>query len=150
MDYDTLSYMKVEELKSFLRLRGLKVAGQKQELVARAFSAVENDVKPLKTAEEVEQQIIAEYKDKLKLEDITLPDPFKIPHGCLDEENGTPYWPMVPQLAIIRYLNVNCEVEDLSDYKSSKAYSYFEKGWLSTLSYHPLGSSKYCLLKGDF
>ena len=43
------------QTKSFLRLKGLKVTGWKQELVARAFSAVESDVQPIKTAEEVEQ-----------------------------------------------------------------------------------------------
>ena len=41
------------------------------------------------------------------------------------------------------------EVEDLSDYKESKAYNYFIKGWLGPISYHPLGSSSHCLLKSD-
>lgn len=41
------------------------------------------------------------------------------------------------------------EVEDLNDYKSSKAYSYFQQGWLGLLSYHSLGESPYCFLKSD-
>ena len=36
--------MKVQKLKDFMRLRGLKVSGKKSELVARAFVAVENKV----------------------------------------------------------------------------------------------------------
>ena len=44
MDFELLSAMKVEELKAFLRLRGLKVTGRKEEPVARVFVAVENNV----------------------------------------------------------------------------------------------------------
>ena len=42
MDLESLSAMKVEELKAFLRLGCLKVTGRKEELVARVFVAVEN------------------------------------------------------------------------------------------------------------
>ena len=38
MDYDMVSSMGVEELKKYLRLRGLRVTGRKQELVARVFA----------------------------------------------------------------------------------------------------------------
>ena len=39
---------------------------------------------------------------------------------------------------------------DLNDYKQSKAYSYFQCGWLGPISYHPIMlSSLYCLLKAD-
>ncbi len=53
MDLELIWEMKVVELKDFLRLRGLKVSGQKEELVARAFVAMENNVAVVKTAEEV-------------------------------------------------------------------------------------------------
>ena len=43
MDLDRISGLKVEELKNFLRLRGLKVSGRKDELVARVFVAIDND-----------------------------------------------------------------------------------------------------------
>ena len=46
--------MKVEELKDYLRLRGLKISGEKAELVARVFAASENNVKPIKSAAEVQ------------------------------------------------------------------------------------------------
>ena len=39
-----ISKMQVEELKEFLRLRGLAVHGRKEELVARVFVAHENNV----------------------------------------------------------------------------------------------------------
>ena len=41
--------MKVEELKNFLRLHGLKVSGRKEELVARVFVAIENNVQIVQT-----------------------------------------------------------------------------------------------------
>jgi len=44
MDSDMLCNMKVEELKTFLRLRGLKVSGKKSILIARAFSAIEKKI----------------------------------------------------------------------------------------------------------
>ena len=57
MDVEQLKSMKVEELKSFLRLRGLHVAGKKNELVARAFVALENDVPIVQTAEEAKLEL---------------------------------------------------------------------------------------------
>eukprot|EP00795_Rhopilema_esculentum_P006578 gene6578-12114_t len=69
MDFDMVAKMKVEELKSYLRPRGLKVSGRKEEQVARVFAAAENDVKPIKTAEEIEQEM---QDDEVKL--FTLAD----------------------------------------------------------------------------
>ena len=46
--------MCLEELKNYLRIRGLKVNGRKNELVARVFSASEHDVKPIKTVVEID------------------------------------------------------------------------------------------------
>ena len=54
MDFQLLSGMKVEELKEFLQLPGLKVSGRKEELVVRAFVAIENNVPIMLTAEEVQ------------------------------------------------------------------------------------------------
>ena len=64
MDLDRISGLKVEELKNFLRLRGLKVSRRKEELVTRVFVAIENDVPLQKTAEEVEQEIATECETK--------------------------------------------------------------------------------------
>jgi len=144
-----LCKMKVEELKTFLRLRGLRVSGKKSILVARAFSAVENNTQIIKTAEEVEETLSEEYNDKLNIGDRTIPDPFKLTTGWKDEDEGIAFWPMIPTFYIIQFLTIDSEVEDLSDYKGSKAYSYFAKGWLSSVIYHPLGSSPQCLLKCD-
>ena len=81
MDYDLISKMSLEELKNYLRIRGLKVNGRNIELVARLFAASENNVKPIKTAVEVEADLKTEYLAKLKLDDRNIPDPFRISHS---------------------------------------------------------------------
>ena len=52
MNYDLITKMSLEEPKSYLRIRSLKVNGRKNELVTRVFSASENEVKPIKTGVE--------------------------------------------------------------------------------------------------
>ena len=81
MDYDLISKIGSEELKNYLRIRGLKVNGRKNELVVRVFAASENGFKPIKTAVKVEADLKTAYLAKLKIDDRNIPDPFKIPHG---------------------------------------------------------------------
>ena len=68
--------------KELLKILGLKVTGTKKKLVARVFAATENGGQPVKTAVEIESDLITDYKNKLKINDFPIPDPFKIPHGC--------------------------------------------------------------------
>ena len=44
MDYDLVAKMHVNELNNYLNVRGLKISGNKNELVARVISAMENNV----------------------------------------------------------------------------------------------------------
>ena len=142
--------MKVQELKDFLRLRGLKVSGTKSELVARAFVAVENKVQTVKTAEEVQGEIKNEYLHKLSFEGESFPDPMRLVDGWLNEETGVPLWPQIPMFYIIKFLMLDNDAEDLSDYKSSKAYSYCKQGWLGEIFYHPISeSTDLCIIKSD-
>ena len=150
MDFELLSSMKVDELKHFLRLRGLKVTGKKQELISRAFAAAENLAPVLKTADEIQTQIKDEYQQKLKIDtNSSIPDPFKLKNVWLNEEEGITKWPPITSFCVINFLMIGSEVEDLNDYKSSKAYSYFKQGWLGELYYHYLENTDYCLIKGD-
>ena len=64
-------------------MRGLKVA--------RAFSAFENNVAFVKTDEEVEAELKQKYVDKMKLNEINIPDTFKLHNGWIDEEEGIAY-----------------------------------------------------------
>ena len=88
MDYDMISSMKVEELKDYLRLRGLKTSGRRIELVARVFAASESDVPILKSPQEIEKDLKEEYEKKLVVGDIKLPDPFVMPNGWMSEEEA--------------------------------------------------------------
>ena len=40
--------------------------------------------------------------------------------------------------------------KDLSDYKNSKAYSYYKSGWLQPLQYHNLSGSKYTVSSEEY
>ena len=152
MNFEIISKMNVEELKYFLRMRGLKVSGRKEDLVARVFTAKENNVQPSKTAQEVEMKIQQEYCDKLVVNDVFIPDPYSL-EGWLSEEDGIRLWPSILYPDIFNHLTFNpagLASKYLSDYKNSKAFSYFINRWLGLISYHSIDeSSPYCFLKTD-
>ena len=106
-------------------------------MVARVFATSENGVHPVKTAVETESALITDYK----IEDFTIPDPFKIPHGWMEEDEGRAFWPMLSYSDIFNFLMFypsELGSKDLSDYKNSKAYSYYKTVWLQPLQYHNL------------
>ena len=92
MDFELLEKMKVEGLKNYMKMRGLKVTGTKQELVARVFAASENGVQPVKTAVELESYLITHYKNKVKIDYLPIPDPFRISHGWMKEDEEMIFW----------------------------------------------------------
>ena len=92
MDFELLEKMKVEGLKNYMKIRGLKVTGTKKELVARVFAASENGVQPVKTAVELESDLITLYKNKVKIDYFPIPDQFKISHGWMEEDEGMIFW----------------------------------------------------------
>ena len=152
MDHDLISKMSLEKLNNYLRIRGLKVNGRKNELVARVFSASENGVKPIKTPVKVEADLKTEYLPKLKIDDRNISDPFKIPHGWMNEDEAMKFWPMLLYPDIFNYLMFfpsELGSKDLIDNKNSKAYSYHKSGWLELLLYHNLTGSSFCILKGE-
>ena len=92
MDFELLEKMKVEGLKNYMKMRGLKVTGTKQELVARVFAASENGVQPVKTVVELESYLITHYKNKVKIDYFSIPDPFRISHGWMKEDEEMIFW----------------------------------------------------------
>ena len=108
---------------------------------------------PVKTAVEVEEDLKKEYEKKLRVDDRLIPDPFKIPHGWLEEDEGMAFWSMLLYPDIFNYLTfypTQLGSTDLRDYKNSKAYSYYKFGWLHPLYFHKLSGSKYCIFKGEW
>ena len=123
MDYDLVAKIHLNELKNYLKIRGLKTLGKKNELVARVFSAMENNIIPMKTAVEVEEDLKKEYGKKLRVDDRLIPDPFKIPHGWLEEDEGMAFWPILLYRDIFNYLMfypTQLGSTNLSDYKTRK------------------------------
>ena len=57
-------------------------------MIHRVFAATENGVQPVKTVVEIEPDLITDYKNKLKIDDFPIPDPFKTPHGWMEENEG--------------------------------------------------------------
>ncbi len=104
-----IAKIKVDELKNFLHLRGLKVSGRKDELVARVFVAAENDVPVVKTAEEVQAEIAKEYGSNIVVEEELLPDPFAIVDGWLPENESVKSWPttLYPFLTFLPFTQVS-------------------------------------------
>ena len=96
--------MKVEELKNYLKICDLKITWTKKELVARIFAATENGVQPVKTEVEVESDLITDYKNKLKISDFPIPDPFKILHWWMEVDEGISFWPMLSYPDIFNFL----------------------------------------------
>ena len=59
---------------------------KKKELVARVFAASGNWVQTVKIAVEIESDLITHCKNKPKIDDFPIPDPFKIPHGWMEKD----------------------------------------------------------------
>ena len=123
----------------------MKVSGKKEELVARAFVAIENNVEVVQTAEEVEAALGKQYSRKLNifvLDDLgnhVILDPLKLDEGWICEKEGVKDWPSILYPDIFHFLAFHpseLSSKDLSDYKTSKGYNYYEEGWLKPLSFH--------------
>ena len=113
--------MTVWDLKNYLRLRDLKVSGRKPELVARVFAGMENNVLPKKSsAEEVDDQLRADYQAKLLVDDTVIPDPNCLKSGWLGEVDGARLWPCVVSTDLFNFLQYHLNDfsnSDLNDYK---------------------------------
>ena len=96
-------------------------------------------------------EIARDYEEKLVIEGEKMSDPFKLVDGWLSEEEGLRHWPTTLYPDIFHFLAFHpseLKSKDLSDYKMTKAYSYYEDGWLKPLAYHSVSdASKYCFLK---
>ena len=102
----------------------------------------------MKTSQKVETQLKEECSKKLELENCTLPDPFKLQTGWMEEEDGIAYWPIILVMCILNFLMISSDITDLSDYKASKGYSYFKQGWSGKISYRAIGSED-CFLREE-
>ena len=120
--------MCLEEMKSYLRIRGLKVNGRKNRLVAKVFAASKNGIKPIKTAVQVEADLKTKYLAKLKIDSRNIATRSFQNSSWMDEQRwGMVFSPMLLYPDIFNYLKLfSSEIgsNELNDYKKSKAYNY--------------------------
>ena len=98
MDYELLEKMKVEELKNYLKIRRLKVTGEKKDWQLEYLLPVEMDFKL------IEPNLITGYKNKLKFDDFQISKPFKILHGQIEEDKEMVFWPILSYPEIFNFL----------------------------------------------
>ena len=157
MSLDEFNMWKVPQLKAYLRCRGLKTTGRKEELVALAYGAHCLRVPVNPSADETSILKAKQYKSLLYIDGKYLPDPFvDLSEGWMTEENGMEMWPPTMQFDIAEYLLADVQTDRdfgkrlMSDYKEGKAYSYFDSKWLKNISYHPIAdNSKLCFLMSE-
>lgn len=144
---------KVAQLTTFLKARGIKTSRRsKAELVALAFAAEDCSL-PVVGTDDNERKKAELYTELLTDSGVKLPDPFHL-QGWEEEKTGVHKWPPIMSVDIATYicrLNTNDFTKRLlSDYKEGKAYSYFESGWISNVTYHKISdTSTFCFLKAS-
>ena len=149
---DDFSLWKIEALRSFLSCRGLSTTGNKQELVALAFAAIELNLPLVPSSVEIEKSKLDTYKSLHTVGDVNLPDPLLIFDKWEDEKQGISHWPPVFITDVTRFL-MKSESEErsrehLNQYKIGKAFEYYASEWLKEVFYHPIStSSPYCYLR---
>ena len=104
--------------------------------------------------EEIAKRNLAEYKSKLIVEGVTLPDPLGIKKSLwIGEKDGIQTWPSVYIMDISQYFENVIDSSDLihrlhCEYKEGKAYRYFTDEFVKEVLIHPISeSSKYCIKK---
>ena len=153
---DDFRRWKVLELKEFLRIRGLKTTGTKDELTALAFGTKQLSVPVKLTTEEEIIQKKKQYQSLLNVNGEQLPDPFtELKDNWISEETGVEKWPPILQMQIAEFILTAEQGSDLgkrllSDYKEGKAFSYFDSQWLKEVFYHPISDThELCFLKSQ-
>ena len=99
--FEEMKQWRVAALQQFLRARGWATTGSKEILVARAFSAWENDIPVQPTASELDALAKGQYDGILG----GLPDPLLFDGSIwLSEEDGIELWPNIMYHDICDYI----------------------------------------------
>ena len=129
-------------LQLFLSLRNKKADGTFDELAARSFVTYEENISVDAKRETVERQSLIDYTSKLALTPtFTIPDPFTISDGWLNESNMSE-WPAIHMHDITEFLRLKTPAEIyervMNEYKQGKAYRYYTAGWVKEIHLPPI------------
>ena len=125
LEYEDFVGLTLAFLKDFLKLRGLKQSGKKNELLARAFGAYELGAPKKFIQEQIFDSIKNEYQQRLQTNDIKS-DPNTLSDECWKDDFQT--WPHLDDGKVIfsYILRVKAvDIEYIGKYKDEKAYSYY-------------------------
>ena len=138
--YEEFASNTIGNLKDFLSARGLSYTCSKQQLVSRCFVAWESKT-PLKFTEQQQiSRLQTEYDTRLKEENIDDPRSFKDEVWSSDVKN----WPKVDLGQIFSFVLSRKEqdMDFVGHYKTQKAYSYYQSGFVDTIYFTSLNGTK--------
>ncbi|KAK6178225.1 hypothetical protein SNE40_013034 [Patella caerulea] len=84
----------VKSLQSFCKKKGMKIKGSKEELIARVFITMEQDLPDVMDTEQQMKEKAVIYQNLLCTPSSgKQPDPYHLTTGWVGEKVGTGYWP---------------------------------------------------------
>jgi len=105
MNLDIIRLWKVKPLQDFLRVRGVKTTGRKEELVALVYACHVMDIAPKPSTDDNMKTLAAEYADLLLVDGIRVLDPFsELPTGWQQEECGR-NWPPTMYADMVEFMH---------------------------------------------
>ena len=133
------------QLKNFLIVRGMAVSGSRQEVLARAFVAWEQKAKIRMSESELQDKLQKDYVSRLR--ENKLPDPRNISKEQWEED--VTKWPRIDLGKIFSFImeSKNQEMEFIGKYKTHKAYSYYQSGFVDTIFSYNLNQENVIILK---
>ena len=122
--YEDFTQMTGGELRCYLAERALRISGVKQELIARAFTAMENDVQLVKSSE-LEKQLKAAYEARWKGLGLDA-DPLENKSLTWNSTDIT-LWPNIDLGKIFHFIisKKQHNIDIIGHYKTHKAYSWY-------------------------
>ncbi len=138
-----------DELQKWLKARGLKTTGRKQELIERAIKARKDRTETIEERETREKQAReTRAAEKLQGPSEALPDPRTLNNWTRDLSK----LPSITYKDIINYLVYgSCKFfqrEDTKCFKQLKAFKFFKDGHVQKIEFSDISdTSSYCFVK---
>ena len=86
MNFNMFNNLKAEELKNYVRLKGLKVTGKKPVPVPELSLLLKIINVVIETAKEVEVDLKQKFDDKVKLDEMDMSDPLNLNNSLMKKK----------------------------------------------------------------